>query len=168
MITVRRAQVDDAPVIVRLRAAVWQETYPGIYPDELLYGYDLGASQTRFAARIADPAHSVYLFCHEQKVVGYFSFGPGNFGSYRGMDMCLNNLYILKAYTGLGLGRWAFEILRSDCAKQGISKFFCGCNVHNTRAVGFYRHMGGIQTDEIVYHESKADDIIHFEFDTGV
>ncbi len=168
MIIVKRANVTDAETIVQVRSAVWQEVYQGIFPDEMLYGYDLNASQARFAERIADPRHMVYLFCREDVCIGYFTFGPGNFGPYKDFDLCLNNLYIRQEYTGLGLGRKAFEIIRDYCTEHGISKFYCGCNLHNPKAIGFYRHMGGIEGEVSGFHDNKADDIVHFEFYTEV
>ncbi len=167
MIELRKAREEDAGTIVQTRSAIWLETYRGIYPDEMLYHADLDAAKARFAARIADPAHHIWLYYDAEICIGYFAVGPSNFGPYKDFGLCLNNLYVRRAYQGLGLGRRAFSVVWDYCRKQGISKFFCGCNVHNTHAVEFYRHMGGIQGDEATYHENKADDIIHFEFYTG-
>ncbi len=167
MITVRKATIGDEKEIVRLRGIIWRETYTGIYPEEVLNDPDHEASIARFAARIGDPAHQIFLYCDGEEYIGYFAIGPSNFGPYRDFDLCLNNLYLRKEYKGLGLGRRAFEWIQRYCKEQGISKFFCGCNLHNHNAVAFYRHMGGIQGDEAQYHENKADDIIHFEFYTG-
>ncbi len=168
MITIRKACLDDAARIVQLRSLIWQETYQGIYPDEMLYGADLKADEKKFAARIADPAHQLYLYCDGEECIGYFAIGPSNYGPYKDFDLCLNNLYIRKEYKGCGLGRRAFEVICDYCRANGISKFFCGCNFHNRNAVEFYRHMGGIQGDIPVFHENKYDDILHFEFTTGV
>ncbi len=168
MICLRKARLSDAPEIVRIRSIVWNETYQGIYPEEMLKNYDLKESCERFASRIADPAHHVYLFFDGDSCVGYFAFGPSNFGPYKDFDLCLNNLYLRREYNGLGLGRQAFQVIYDHCREKHIDKFFCGCNLHNENAVAFYRHMGGIQGDEPVLHDQPYDDIIHFEFYTGV
>ncbi len=166
-ITCRKARPGDASIIVRTRSLIWKETYRDIYPDEMLENYDLTASEARFAARIADSAHQIWLYFSGVECIGYFAIGPSNFGPYKDFDLCLNNLYLRKEYKGRGLGRRAYAIIADECARRGVDRFFCGCNYHNTPAMAFYAHMGGVQGDEVVFHESKADDIIHFEFNIG-
>ncbi len=168
MITCRKAAPSDAPLIARVRKIVWQETYRGIYPDAMLDGDDLEEATTRFAARIADTAHHVYLYFDGEVCAGYFAFGPSNFGPYKDFGLCLNNLYLRREYKGMGLGKQAFHVIFAHCQENRIDKFFCGCNLHNQNAVAFYRHMGGAQGDAPVLHDQPYDDIIHFEFYTGV
>ncbi len=164
MIELRKATPADAELLARTRLTVWEETYRGIYPDEMLDGYDVAYYTNRDKGRLEDSRHHFYLYMEGETCVGYFSFGPYNFGSYKDFDLCLNNLYIRKGYKGLGLGNRAFAIVRAYCASQGISKFFCGCNAHNHPAMSFYRHMGGILGDLPQSHENLSDDIVHFEF----
>lgn len=133
----------------------------------MLDDYDVNFYASRDRQRLKNPVHHYYLYMEGEACVGYFSFGPYNFGTYKDFDMCLNNLYIRKGYKGCGLGKRAFEFLRAFCAEQEIPKFFCGCNAHNSPAIAFYRHMGGIQGDCPESHENKSDDIIHFEFHIG-
>ena len=167
MIELRKATAADALLLAKTRQIVWEETYRGIYPDVMLDAYDVDFFANRDRQRLENPLHHFYLYMEEEACVGYFSFGPYNFGTYKDFDMCLNNLYIRRDYQGRGLGKKAFDSLRAHCAEQGISKFFCGCNAHNSPAVRFYQHMGGIQGDFPEPHENKADDIIHFEFHIG-
>ncbi len=154
--------------MAQTRQAVWQQTYRGIYPDDMLDHDDLEAFARRDRQRILDPRHRYYLFLDGGVCAGYVSFGPGNFGPYKNFSLCLNNLYIRKDYQGQGLGKRAFALLRQYCGSHGIEKFFCGCNAHNLPACSFYRHMGGRPGTMSCGHESKADDIIHFEFYLGV
>ena len=167
MIEIRRACSEDAILIALTRRTVWEETYRGIYPDEKLDSYDVQAYAQRDREKILDPSHHYYLFLDGKDCIGYFSFGPYNYGIYKDFSLCLNHLYIRSDYQGRGLGKQAFAILRDYCARQGITKFFCGCNAHNQQAQGFYRHMGGIAGDLPRYHVNKSDDIIHFEFHIG-
>ena len=50
---------------------------------------------------------------------------------------------------------------------RGLDKFFCGCNIHNTKAQGFYRRMGGVVGRVDGGHERKAEDQMYFEFYQG-
>ena len=167
MIELKAASPADAELIARTRRMVWEETYRGIFPAQKLDGYDIAAYALRDRTRLEDPNHHFYLFMDGEKCAGYFSFGPYNFGTYRDFTLCLNNLYILSTYKGRGLGKRAFAAVRRYCREQGIQKFFCGCNAHNAPALGFYRHMGGIQGNQPEFHEDPSDDIIHFEFYLG-
>ena len=166
-ITIRKAGVQDAQIITSTRKLVWQQTYRGIYPDHKLDQYDFASHLERDTGLLSDPRHHYYLFLDDDRCVGYFSFGPYNYGTYKDFTLCLNSLYVLDGYKGRGLGKSAFDRLRAHARKQSIERFFCGCNAHNTHAQGFYRHMGGIPGQISIGHADKSDDIIHFEFYTG-
>ena len=167
MIIMRKACPEDAPLITITRHLVWKQTYRGIYPDHKLDCYDYDFHLRRDTVLMENPAHHYFLFMDGDQCVGYFSYGPYNYGQYRDFELCLNNLYILEGHKGRGLGKLAFEQLRIFAREQGIHRFFCGCNVHNVNAQGFYRHMGGVTGSVSTGHEDKSDDIIHFEFYLG-
>ncbi len=166
-ITIRKATVQDAHYITKTRQTVWQQTYRGIYPDAKLDCYDYAHYFAKDSALLSCDAHHYFLFMDGEKCVGYFSYGPYDYGTYKDFTLCLNNLYVLDGYKGRGLGKAAFAQLRLFAQQMGINKFFCGCNFHNLPAQGFYRHMGGIVGNICTGHDDKSDDIIHFEFTTG-
>ena len=167
MIKLVKASAADAPVIAATRQLVWDQTYRGIYPDETIDSYDLAFYPDRDRRRMEEPDQHYYLFMDENRCVGYFSYGPYHYGQYKDFQVCLNNLYILDGYKGNGLGKQAFSVLREYCRNLGLDKFFCGCNANNHPAIGFYRHMGGVQGDDADWTLPKADHIIHFEFHIG-
>ena len=154
-------------MLAATRRIVWEETYRGIYPDAMLDGYDLELYARRDRQRIENPDHHYYLFLNGEECIGYFSYGPYNYGTYKDFRLCLNNLYIRQGYKGQGLGKLAFDHIRTFCREEGIDRFFCGCNANNKPAIGFYRHMGGIQGDEAKPGVPEEDQIIHFEFHIG-
>ena len=167
MIKMLKASPEDARILAETRRTVWEETYRGIYPDAMLDGYDVAHYTERDRQRLEDPNHVYYLFMDGQTCVGYFSFGPYNYGTYKNFALCLNNLYILNSHKGIGLGQQAFHVIRQYCRDCEIDRFFCGCNANNLPAVTFYRHMGGIQGDEVPLDVPPQDQIIHFEFYLG-
>lgn len=167
MIEIKKATASDALVIAATRQMVWEETYRGIYSDEKLDHYDLTFYTERDRAYISDSMSHYYLFLDDGKCIGYFSFGPYQYGTYRDFTLCLNNLYILKSHQGRGLGKTAFFMIRNFCKENNIPQFFCGCNANNLPAIGFYCHMGGVQGDVADTTLPKEDQIIHFEFYLG-
>lgn len=164
MIELVKATVADARLLAETRNIVWKETYRGIYPDDLLDAYDLESHRATDARMIQAPDNHYYLFLDGSDCVGYFSFGPYHYGTYKDFCLCLNHLYIRKPYQGRGLGKKAFTVLQEFCYSQGINRFFCGCNANNGPAIAFYTHMGGIQGDQSRKDAPKQDQIIHFEF----
>ena len=166
-VTIRRATQADAHIIAATRRKVWEETYRGIYPDEKLDNYDASAYTRRDFNRIGIPGYHYYLFMDGGRCAGYFSFGPYNYGAYKDFYLAINDLYLLNDYQGRGLGREAMATVRDYCRTRGLNKFFCGCNVHNENAKGFYAHMGGVMGDVPQFHEDPSDDIVHFEFYLG-
>ena len=167
MIEIRKASLADASIVTQTRRIVWSETYRGIYPDEMIDQYDYPGRLAKDMELISSESHHYFLFMDGDICAGYMSFGPYNYGTYRDFELCLNHLYFRNGYKGKGLGKRAFDILRSYAQEQGICKFFCGCNYHNLNAQGFYRHMGGIQGEISMGHQNKADEIIFFEFYLG-
>ena len=166
-ITVRKAVVTDAPLIGQVRKTVWSETYRGIYPDEKIDRFDVSFHLERDRRILSDERQHFYLFEDGDRCVGYFSFGPYVYGTYKDFELCLNSLYLCREYKGKGLGKQAFSMLRSYARANGIHKFFCGCNAHNFAAQGFYRHMGGVMGVSSIGHPDKSEDLIYFEFTTG-
>lgn len=166
-VTIRKASQADAPILTNTRLAVWEQTYRGIYPDSMIDKYDYDAHLNRDKQLLSSREQHYYLFMDGRKCVGYFSFGPYNYGKYKDFDLCLNSLYLCQEYKGHGLGKKAFSMIRNHAQQHGITKFFCGCNTHNYSAQGFYRHMGGIVGAVSCGHDNKADDIMHFEFYLG-
>ena len=167
MVEFRLARPDDAPILTATRQMVWDATYRGIYPDEMIDDYAFKIHLTRDNKRIADPRNTVWLAMDGDNCVGYLYVGPCGYGQYKDFDFCLNSLYFLPPYQGKGLGRAAFELAAAECRRRGFDKFFCGCSAHNHRARGFYEHMGGVLGAQSVGHANKAQDLVYYEFCLG-
>jgi GNAT superfamily N-acetyltransferase len=164
MVEFRIARVSDASTLAAARQKVWDATYRGIYPDEMIDRYDLALFTARDEKRIANPENKVWLVMDGADCVGYLVAGPCGFGKYKDFDFCLNSLYLLPPYQKLGLGRRAFELTVAECRRRGFNKFFCSCSPHNENAMGFYEHMGGVIGAQSLGHANKAEDVVYFEF----
>lgn len=160
----RIAELKDAPTLTTTRQKVWDATYRGIYPDERIDDYAFSDHLARDEKRIADPRNKVWLALDGAACIGYLYIGPCSYGSYKDFELCLNSLYFMPPYQGMGLGRKAIELTASECARRGYDKFFCGCNAHNHKARSFYEHMGGRLGQESLGHSSKAEDQVYYEF----
>lgn len=166
-LTVRRAEPLDAALLAATRQKAWAATYRGIYPDAWLEEYDLAAQTARERARLQAGQDQTWLVLDGADCVGYYSFGAPRYGAYRDYALCLNALYLLPGYQRRGLGRSILAQVRAFARAQGQKGFFCGCNLHNTAAQGFYRAMGGVVGKIDGGHENHAEDQMYFEFDAG-
>lgn len=160
----QKAVVEDAALLAQTRKKVWNATYRGIYPDEMIDGYDFAVRTERDRKRIEDPNQAVYLAMDGAECVGYLCFGPYFHGDYKDFKFCLYALYFLPPYQGCGLGRKAFEITKAECLRRGYDKFFCCCHARNFKARGFYGHMGGHLGSARLVHKNPEEDQVFFEF----
>ena len=153
----RKADENDAPLTAYLKREAWLTTYRGIYPDELIDGFDLEERAARDRERLSDPAQSGYVIEADGTPCG-FMFLSFEKGAY------LAALYLLREYRGHGAGSAALRLIRDICREKGISAFTLNCNSHNTPALGFYSHMGGREVSRSEGHENKREDQVGFEF----
>jgi GNAT superfamily N-acetyltransferase len=163
METYRIATVVDAKMLAIIKQKSWETTYRGIYSDDKIDNFDYDLHEQKFIAQIRSQENNVYVIEIDDEVVGYFSFGSPQHGSYKDFELCLNSLYILKDYQGRGIGSRVFAFVKDYCRNKGINKFFNACNSYNTKAKAFYKEMGGILTFEDSGHTDKAEDQCYFE-----
>ena len=164
MVEFRIAQASDASILAATRKRIWDATYRGIYPDEMIDQYDLASFTEKDSKRITDPKNKVWLAMDGEDCVGYLVVGPCGFGSYKDFGFCLNSLYFLPPYQKSGLGRKAFDLTVAECRRRGFNRFFCSCSPHNRNAMGFYEHMGGVLGAQSLGHENRAEDAVYYEF----
>lgn len=151
------AQDGDAKTISTLRHLIWGTTYRGIYPDDVIDGFDLRWHTQRDLERIRDPHMRVYLIRFADMPIGYFSLETTD-------PVYIGSLYVLEGYQRRGIGRRAFMIAEQYCAERGIPKYYCNCNAHNHPAQAFYHAMGGVIIKRDTGHENKQEDQLTFAF----
>ena len=152
------AKTSDAAIISRLRQRIWDTTYRGIYPDEVIDDFDYDWHQSRDLKKISDPSFTVYLIRSGDKDIGYFIFQNAGSGVW------LQSLYELQEYQHRGIGKQAFSILNDYCREKEIGRFSCNCSPHNENAMRFYRRMGGAVIKTDTGHENRQEDGVLFEF----
>lgn len=162
-VSFRLAEPTDAPALARVRLETREETYRGIYPDAWIDGFDLTASEERFRGMIADAEQRVYLIEAEGALAGYLCYGRPLEATMPAGSVCINMLYLLRAFQRRGIGARALEHVRSYCRSLHTDRFYNGCNMHNANAVRFYLTMGGRIVAEHGGHENRALDQYVFE-----
>jgi ribosomal protein S18 acetylase RimI-like enzyme len=153
-ITIRRADLSDAPAIAALQQDTWRETYPGLLPASILNNLELPRLFRTWRAELLrqndDFDHGVYIAeTAEGKSVGYATCGAA---SSRGQAMFgqgeIHQIYVKSSFQGKGVGR----SLVTACARWMLTRglFSGGLWVvrGNANARGFYRALGGVVVGE--------------------
>lgn len=135
------AREADAPVIAALRQRCWAASYRGVYPDEMIDGFDHHWHAARDLARIRDAQHIVRLITLDDRPIGYIILTLRN-------APLLMSLYILPEHHRLGVGSTAFALIRDTFGRLGHSHFTCQCLPSNAPARAFYERMGGVLCGE--------------------
>ncbi len=156
-ITFTPANPSDAQELSELRRQVWQTTYRGIYPDEMIDNFDYSFHNERNLLFIQSPNFLVYFICKDADKIGYLILRKKE-------PFHLQSLYLLEAYQGKGIGTLAFDFVRHYCRDHGISKFDLDCHPDNSGALAFYTKMGGTITHRDEGHERNEENGVQFLF----
>lgn len=160
---IRKAAVSDCRRLSVLKREVWETTYRGIYPDEMLDRYDYLKHEEKFQVILENPDISLFAAEDEGSLIGYMSCGSP-MRSFRNYRFEIGLLYLKKEYQGHGIGKKLFETGVSELQKCGAREFFVSCNKFNLPARHFYEKIGGslIHTDPD--EEDKSVPQVKFHF----
>jgi len=164
VIKVRNASVEDAATIVSTRQKVWDATYRGIYPDEMIDDFDWSWHLEAEKRRLSNPSFHCSILLDGEICVGYVSYGVIQTGMWKNFSFRLHSLYLLPPYQGMGLGRSLFMMARKACEEMGFDKMFLDCHPDNHNALEFYQHMGGIIAQVDAGHENTQEDSCTIEY----
>ena len=152
-----RASREDTMEIIKLRRKVWDATYRGIYPDEMIDAFDYEWHLQAEQRRLANPDFHCFLVKDGNEAVGYFSYGKVASDYWKNYSFRLHSLYLLPEYQNRGIGKRIFQQAVHYCRELGYDKMCLDCHPDNHRALAFYLHMGGTIVQEDVGHENRQE-----------
>jgi ribosomal protein S18 acetylase RimI-like enzyme len=137
-VPIRPASVADADAIAALHAASWRSAYRGIFKDDTLGASLDGERQVHWRAKLAamTPADTV-LIADGQGFVAVWATGDAGFGAY------IDNLHVRPDRRSAGLGRRLLGAAIQRVAARGEGRAYLWVFDANTRAIDFYRRLGG-------------------------
>ncbi len=156
-ITFVLAKIEEAPELSELRRQVWQTTYRGIYPDDMIDNFDYAFHNERNRMFIQSERFVVYFIVNGTEKIGYLILQKKN-------PLHLQSLYLLKAYRGKGIGTMAFDFVRAYCREHGISHIDLDCHPDNISSLAFYAKMGGIITNRDEGHKNNEENGVRIDF----
>jgi GNAT superfamily N-acetyltransferase len=162
-VTFEPVKIEEVPELVRLRLLTRIETYSDIYPREWFDGFDTAQSEEKFRKIASDSDQNLLFINVDGKHAGYLCFGKEMEKTMPENSICINMLYLFRAFQRRGIGVLAIEQVRNYCRSIGHGRFYNGCNMHNVAALRFYRAIGGKVIAEYGGHENRALDQTVFE-----
>ncbi len=140
---VRRAVIDDADAIERVRTDTWRDAYRGLMPDSLLGGLGYDATRRR-ALMSALPPHQFVLVAENDAAVVGFCIGGRSRPPEERFKGEVYAIYVLPQYHGRGIGRALLEAAANELADRGLDSMIIWVLRENAPSRRFYERMGGL------------------------
>ena len=149
MLTIRPAELDDAPAIAKVHVETWRAAYQGIIPQDYLDTLNV-QNRTMSWVRLLDRSAELITLVSEDdngRVVGFASGGPVRHRDQR-FEAEISSLYISPRAQRHGHGRRLFLALSNRLAQRKLKGLFLWVLADNT-ARKFYEALGGHEVSEI-------------------
>ena len=142
---IRRAAIEDIPVIRGMAEIVFPETYKEILsPNQIDYMMEWMYSEKSLRQQISSEGHIYYIAYHDGQPAGYLSLQQEGEDTFH-----LQKLYVLPTYQGIHLGQRLFE--QAIAAIKELHPTPCQMRLNVNRwnkAFTFYQKMGMTKVDE--------------------
>ncbi|MES1245399.1 MAG: GNAT family N-acetyltransferase [Acidobacteriota bacterium] len=129
-----RADVNDtAELLPLLRAFYAEEEYP----------FDEARTERALRAMLANPFFgAVWMFRLDGRTVGYLVITHGYSLEFGGRDAFVDEVYMIPAMRGQGLGAQALAIAEEHCRRESIGALHLEVEHANPRARALYERNG--------------------------
>ena len=144
---VRRATVDDAEPIERIRVETWRATYRGLLPDGLIDQLRPNVERRRERLRSASPSDLNFVAEEANNVVGYAFAGPERTHDHEYAGE-VYAIYVLPPAQGQGHGRALIRECARALALGGMTSLLIWVLRENGIGRGFYERIGGAPVRE--------------------
>ena len=145
MCVIRKASVDDIPVIRAMAQVAFPDTYKEILsPEQIDYMMEWMYSAESLRRQMMEEGHIYYVAYREGRAVAYLSIQPEGEHVFH-----LQKLYVLPDYQGMHLGKQLFNqaIKAIKELHPALCQMRLNVNRYN-RALTFYEKMGMTKVDE--------------------
>lgn len=147
-ISLEPATPGDAELLARLHAESWRHAYAGLVPADYLEHQAAAERRATWRARMEDDAEGpleVFIARVNGEAAGFACLMPL---AEPGYGIYLDNLHVLPAYHGQGLGKR----LLAHCVRRVTTEWpgkalFLYVLADNEPARGFYRTLGGEESE---------------------
>lgn len=107
-VSLKEALPAEAHELSQFRQKVWDTTYRGIYPDEIIDDFDYGFHDKRNLLWINSEEFSVYFILAGGEKAGYLIMQEKE-------TPYVQSLYLLESFRGKGIGKKVFGFIKDYC-----------------------------------------------------
>ena len=137
MAHIRKATIEDIPLIRQLTFAVWPQTYRSIISQaQIDYMLELMYSPAALKKQMEEDNCSFVIVYDEQEAVGFASFNESKPFTWK-----LNKIYVLPSQQGKGTGKFIINYIIEELKQRQAKALQLQVNRHN-RAKDFYEKLG--------------------------
>jgi N-acetylglutamate synthase-like GNAT family acetyltransferase len=144
MFEIKKASIEDIPLIRELTFRVWPQTYASILSQEQIdYMLEMMYSESSLHRQISkDGCHFIIVY-ENGNPVGFASYNEAESQKWK-----LNKIYILQNQQGKGTGKYVINYIIEEIKKQDGVSLFLQVNQYNN-AKSFYERLGFAEIDFI-------------------
>jgi GNAT superfamily N-acetyltransferase len=143
VVTIRRATVDDAVAIARVRVESWRTTYRGMIPKTYLDGMSVESSAALWTKVLTAAPATISVFVAED-ADGVLGFASGNrlAAPKLGFDSELSAIYLRPEFQRNGIGRRLYDAVAGAQRGHGANGMIVWVIAANKGARAFYEALG--------------------------
>jgi GNAT superfamily N-acetyltransferase len=148
--SLRAMTADDVPVVAALHAASWRRAYRGILGDDYLDGDLIAEREQVWRTKLGDrrEGHG-WMAVHDATgdALGFVFLRPRADAQWGSL---VDNLHVVAAEQGRGIGRALLERVGEWCATQVPTEgVYLWVFTENHAARGFYARVGGAEVEAV-------------------
>lgn len=158
----RRATVDDAPLLSALAARTFTESFGHLYPREDLEAFLAEAYDVRRQRTIlAHPGYAVWLLEADGEAIGHAAAGPCGLPHPEAAlgDGEIKRLYLVRGWQGAGHGARMMEAAMAWLLRDGPRTLWVGAWSQNHGAQRFYARYGFGRVGDYVFPVGRVRDL---------
>lgn len=144
MFEIKKAGIDDIPLIRELTFRVWPQTYASILSQEQIdYMLEMMYSVNSLKDQMTEQECQFIIVYDAGNPVGFASYSEEDFKRWK-----LNKIYVLQNQQGKGTGKYVINYIIEEIKKQNAVSLFLQVNRYNN-AKTFYERLGFTEIDFI-------------------
>jgi GNAT superfamily N-acetyltransferase len=122
---------------------------------------EVTATEETLMASLFDRREAEVIICeYDSEPVG-FALYFYNYSTFLGKSgLYLEDLFILKAYRGLNIGKQLLAHIAKIAVERGCGRFEWSCLDWNKSSIAFYEHMGAKAMDDWTVYRLTGDALI--------
>lgn len=144
MFEIKKAEIDDIPLIRELTFRVWPQTYASILSQEQIdYMLEMMYSEFSLKNQMTKDGCQFIIVYENGNPVGFASYSEEETQRWK-----LNKIYVLQNQQGKGTGKHMINYIIEEIKKQNANSLYLQVNRYNN-AKTFYEKLGFAEIDFI-------------------